>query len=66
MVVQKRHIEMATDAIVFRPLRPVFTYGFTFCVMLVGGAYFGQMQQKMSWVILDTYLHHYLVTSSPA
>ncbi|MED0685483.1 DUF6449 domain-containing protein [Anoxybacillus ayderensis] len=48
---KKRHIEMATDAIVFRPLRPVFTYGFTFCVMLVGGAYFGQMQQKMSWVI---------------
>ncbi|MCX8047054.1 MAG: ABC transporter permease [Anoxybacillus gonensis] len=48
---KKRHVEMATDAIVFRPLRPVFTYGFTFCVMLVGGAYFGQMQQKMSWVI---------------
>ncbi|MCX8002524.1 MAG: DUF6449 domain-containing protein [Anoxybacillus mongoliensis] len=48
---KKRHVEMATDAIVFRPLRPVFTYGFTFCVMLVGGAYFGQMQQKMRWVI---------------
>ncbi|MGJ7035278.1 DUF6449 domain-containing protein [Anoxybacillus eryuanensis] len=48
---KKRHVETATDAIAFRPLRPVFTYGFTFCVMLVGGAYFGEMQQRMGWII---------------
>lgn len=48
---KKRHVEAATDAIAFRPLRPVFTYGFTFCVMLVGGAYFGEMQQRITWII---------------
>jgi ABC-2 type transport system permease protein len=48
---KKRHIEAATDAIAFRSLQPVFKYGFTFCVMLVGGLYFGEMQGDIRWTI---------------
>ncbi|RSL30132.1 hypothetical protein D7Z54_27510 [Salibacterium salarium] len=45
-----RHIETATQAITFKPLRPVFKYGVTFCAMLVGGLYFDQYE-SMNWVI---------------
>ncbi len=35
-----RRPETAGDIITFRPIRPVFIYGVTFCATLVGGAYF--------------------------
>ncbi|MDQ0300714.1 ABC-2 type transport system permease protein [Salibacterium salarium] len=50
MLYRFRHIETATQAITFKPLRPVFKYGVTFCAMLVGGLYFDQYE-SMNWVI---------------
>ncbi|MFC0561023.1 DUF6449 domain-containing protein [Halalkalibacter alkalisediminis] len=48
---QKRHVETATQAIAFPALRPVFKYGVTFCTMLVGGLYFGDMHGANGWII---------------
>ncbi|MFB4164353.1 DUF6449 domain-containing protein [Alteribacillus sp. JSM 102045] len=45
-----RHVEMATQAITFQPLRPIFKYGVTFCAMIVGGAYF-EMYGTTGWLI---------------
>ncbi|OEF97442.1 DUF6449 domain-containing protein [Desulfuribacillus alkaliarsenatis] len=51
-VYRKRNIESATQAIAFRPLRPVFLYGVTFCSMLLGGLYFGATQDEiLGWII---------------
>ncbi|RSL32444.1 hypothetical protein D7Z54_14905 [Salibacterium salarium] len=47
---QFRHVEMATQAITFKPLRPVFKYGVTVCAMLVGGIYFGE-NSSTHWTI---------------
>jgi len=48
---QKRHVETATQAIAFPSLRPVFKYGVTFCAMLVGGLYFGDMHGANGWIL---------------
>ncbi|MFB1051614.1 DUF6449 domain-containing protein [Paraliobacillus sp. JSM ZJ581] len=46
-----RKTEAASQTIAFLPLRPIFKYGFTFCMTLVGGTYFGIMQHHYAWVI---------------
>ena len=48
-VYKRRKVEMATQAIAFRALRPVFLYGVTVCAMLLGGMYFGQTQGTFGW-----------------
>jgi ABC-2 type transport system permease protein len=48
---QKRHSEAATQALAFPVLRPIFKYGVAFCTMLVGGFYFGAMQNQFSWIV---------------
>lgn len=48
---KKRHLEAVSQAIVFRQLRPVFKYGVTFCMMLIGGYYFGDTQNSMAWAV---------------
>lgn len=51
-IYRKRKVEAASQAIAFRPLRPVFLYGVTFCSMLLGGLYFGAIQEgDLTWVI---------------
>lgn len=51
LVYRKRKVEMATQAVAFRSLQPVFLYGVTFCTMLLGGMYFGETQGTMGWRI---------------
>lgn len=41
---KSRRPETAGDIITFKPLKPVFIYGVTFCGTLLGGAYFGVIQ----------------------
>jgi ABC-2 type transport system permease protein len=49
---KKRNIESASEAIAFPKLRAVFKYGVTFCTMLLGGMYFGEVQSNsISWMI---------------
>ncbi|TYR80690.1 multidrug ABC transporter permease [Priestia megaterium] len=48
---RKRDIESATQSIAFRWLKPIFVYGVTLCAMLLGGVYFGEIQQSFSWMI---------------
>jgi ABC-2 type transport system permease protein len=48
---KKRHAETATQAIAFETLRPIFKYGITFCTMLVGGLYFGDLQGGIGWIV---------------
>lgn len=55
-IYKKRHVEAATQAIAFRPLRPIFKYGFTFCITLIGGLYFGLLQKEISWIIFGYFI----------
>lgn len=50
-IYKKRNVEAATQAIAFRPLRPIFKYSFTFCITLIGGLYFGLLQKEIGWII---------------
>lgn len=45
-----RKVEGASQAIVFPVLKPIFKFGVTFCFILLGGAYFGEVQDKTGWV----------------
>ncbi|WP_404332679.1 DUF6449 domain-containing protein [Mesobacillus maritimus] len=48
----KRKIESASEAIAFPKLRAMFKYGVTFCTMLLGGMYFGEVQNySLGWII---------------
>lgn len=47
----KRKTEASSQTIAFSPLRPIFKYGFTFCMTLVGGFYFGGVQNQYGWLI---------------
>ncbi|MFG6118547.1 DUF6449 domain-containing protein [Thalassobacillus sp. B23F22_16] len=49
VIYKHRKLEMAGQAIVYNGLRPLFKYGLTFCMMLVGGLYF--QSQPAGWVI---------------
>ncbi|MGK9181609.1 hypothetical protein KXS12_05060 [Priestia filamentosa] len=52
LIYRHRKTEAATQAIVVRPLRPVFKYGVTTCFMLVGGVYFWSNQDDIKWLIV--------------
>lgn len=57
MVLYKfRPVEVATQAVAFRWLRPIFIYSFTFCFMLVGGFYFGILQHEYNWILFGCLL----------
>lgn len=47
---KRRKVESASEAIAFPKLRSIFKYGVTFCVMLLGGAYFGS-RETIGWLI---------------
>ncbi|MDQ0272309.1 DUF6449 domain-containing protein [Cytobacillus purgationiresistens] len=49
---KRRRVEAVSHALVFPILKPIFKYGVTFCVMLVGGLYFGELQGTLSWMIV--------------
>jgi len=52
-VYKYRKLETAGDIIVFPVLYPVFKYGLTFCIMLVGGTYFcGVSRQSFPLLII--------------
>ncbi|WP_080845857.1 DUF6449 domain-containing protein [Cytobacillus gottheilii] len=46
-----RPIEAVSHALVFPFLKPVFKYGVTFCMMLLSGLYFGEIQEMTSWLV---------------
>ncbi|MFD2655958.1 DUF6449 domain-containing protein [Gracilibacillus thailandensis] len=47
-----RPIESANQTIAFPLLKPIFKFGVTFCFMLLGGVYFGAVQQQSEgWMI---------------
>ncbi|WP_077622767.1 DUF6449 domain-containing protein [Sediminibacillus massiliensis] len=48
---KKRPAEATSQALVFPRMRPVFKYGVSFCAMLFGGFYFGEMQSQFTWII---------------
>ncbi len=49
---RKRKVEAASEAIAFANMREIFKYGFTFSLMLVGGAYFYQVSySSLGWTI---------------
>lgn len=48
---KKRKLEAVTQALVFSQLRPVFKYGVTFCMTLLGGFYFGETQNQFYWIV---------------
>lgn len=49
---QKRKVESSSEAIAFPKLRVVFKYGVTFCMMLVGGVYFKEIEaNSFGWII---------------
>ncbi|SEA58434.1 ABC-2 type transport system permease protein [Thalassobacillus cyri] len=49
-IYQHRNMEMAGQAIVYGVLRPIFKYGLTLCMMLVGGLYF-QNHPNTTWIV---------------
>ncbi|QGH34321.1 hypothetical protein GI584_09940 [Gracilibacillus salitolerans] len=47
-----RHIESANQAIAFPLMKPIFKFGVTFCFMLLGGVYFGHVQEPyVGWIM---------------
>ncbi|MDC3426144.1 hypothetical protein NC797_16735 [Aquibacillus sp. 3ASR75-11] len=46
-----RNVEAATQTLVFLKLRPIFKFGVTACMMLLGGLYFGTMPGNLSWTM---------------
>ncbi|WP_017471700.1 DUF6449 domain-containing protein [Amphibacillus jilinensis] len=52
LLYKKRPVEAASQAIAFKKLKPIFIYSFTFCFTLVGGFYFGYIQQSYQWIII--------------
>lgn len=50
-IYSKRKSESASKAVAFSKLQPIFKYGITFCCMLVGGIYFGYMQNNIYWIL---------------
>ncbi|WP_243292077.1 DUF6449 domain-containing protein [Bacillus sp. FJAT-47783] len=46
LLYKRRNLEAASQAIAFPQLKPIFKYGVTFCFMLLGGIYFGVVEQS--------------------
>ncbi|QNU67982.1 ABC transporter permease [Ruminiclostridium herbifermentans] len=52
-----RRPETAGDIITFRPIRPIFIYGFVTCATLFGGAYFlGIGNEKFSFAVVGYFI----------
>jgi ABC-2 type transport system permease protein len=51
-----RKIEAYSNAVVFPVLRPIFKYGITFGTMLVGGVYFGNVQESAKWALFGYFV----------
>ncbi|WP_066826418.1 DUF6449 domain-containing protein [Clostridium tepidiprofundi] len=52
VIYKKRKLEMASKAVAFEKLQPVFKYGVTLCFMLLGGFYFGVIQSgNVHWIL---------------
>ncbi|TCO75239.1 DUF6449 domain-containing protein [Marinisporobacter balticus] len=56
LVYKKRHLESASDTIAFELLKPIFKYGFTFCSMILGGAYFYMIERIDSWLYIGYFM----------
>ncbi|MFD2923361.1 DUF6449 domain-containing protein [Halobacillus naozhouensis] len=52
LIYRKRNIENGSQAFAVLTLRPVFKYGTTFSVMLLGGLYFSSSQLSYSWLFI--------------
>ncbi|MDF2036005.1 DUF6449 domain-containing protein [Cytobacillus oceanisediminis] len=50
-IYKRRRMEAVSHALVFPITKPIFKYSVTFCTMLLGGGYFGEMRGGMSWLI---------------
>ncbi|WP_456277776.1 DUF6449 domain-containing protein [Bacillus sp. AK128] len=50
-IYKRRRLEAISNPIVFPILRPIFKYGVTFCFMLFGGLYFGEVQNSFGWTV---------------
>ncbi|PLR94155.1 DUF6449 domain-containing protein [Bacillus sp. T33-2] len=50
-IYKKRKVEAVSQAIAFSSLKSIFKYGATFCTMLLGGMYFGNVQGQLAWTI---------------
>ncbi len=48
---KRRPLEAVSQALVFPLLKPIFKYGATFCTMLLGGMYFGRVNEEAIWMI---------------
>ncbi|RWZ52204.1 hypothetical protein EQV77_16025 [Halobacillus fulvus] len=48
---QRRKLETTSQALTISALKPVFTFGVTFCFSLFGGMYYGEVQNEYSWII---------------
>lgn len=46
-----RNVESVAQAVSINLLRPIFIYSFTFSMTLVGGFYYGSVQQDYNWII---------------
>ncbi|MBF8983311.1 hypothetical protein IZY60_07160 [Lutibacter sp. B2] len=53
---KKRHLESASDPIAFELLKPIFKYGFTFCSMILGGAYLYMMERVDLWLYIGYFI----------
>ncbi|WP_231735044.1 DUF6449 domain-containing protein [Bacillus sp. FJAT-29937] len=50
-IYKQRRLEAVSQALIFPFMKPIFKYGATFCSMLLGGMYFGQMGGGIFWLI---------------
>ncbi|WP_246197103.1 DUF6449 domain-containing protein [Cytobacillus depressus] len=50
-VYKHRKLEAVSQALIFPFLKPIFKYGVTFCFMLLGGTYFGRMEEGSIWLV---------------
>ncbi|EWG11355.1 DUF6449 domain-containing protein [Cytobacillus firmus] len=49
-IYKRRRMEAVSHALVFPITKPIFKFCVTFCTMLLGGGYFGEMQGGMTWI----------------
>lgn len=51
VIYKRRRLEAISNPLVFPFLRPIFKYGAAFSAMLLGGLYFGEIQNSLGWTI---------------
>ncbi|WP_432662828.1 DUF6449 domain-containing protein [Wukongibacter baidiensis] len=57
---KRRDLEKSQDTIVFDILKPIFTYGVTFCTMLLAGGYFYSLKQNTLWLWIGGFIGSFL------